>query len=144
MCILSARPRGQPCGMPPSQGPACSPQHCGPSAGLVRHFAGSRRDLSRTMGCLEELAPNAPCRVSLLLIKRARLSDGTRGLGEGDDSWRSSREVRKENVQELWLGLLAPGGAELPGLSADPREVGAHCVRRHRGQHVRGPGREQA
>lgn len=50
------------------------------------------------MGYPEELAPNVACLVHLLLIKRTRLSDGTRGLGERDDSWSSSREVRKESM----------------------------------------------
>lgn len=90
------------------------------------------------MGCPEELAPNAACHVHLLLIKRTRLSDGTRGLGERDDSWSSSREVGKESMQELCLGLFAPAEAELPSLSGDPREVSAHRVRRQRRQHVLG------
>lgn len=119
------------------------PRYCGLSARLGWSFSGSRRDPSRDSGMSRGAGPDTASHVHLL-IKRARLAHGTQGLGERDDSWSSSRQVGKENVQEFWLGLLAPAGAELSGLSGDPRLVSTHGVRGQREQPMRRPGREQA
>lgn len=75
-------------------------------------------------------------------------SDGSRGLGEREDSSSSSGEDEKgnENVQELWLRLWALGEAEVSGLlSGDSREVSPRwLVKKQREQQVRRPGRERA
>lgn len=92
-------------------------------------------------GHSQELASHTACQVDLLSMKRARLPDDSHSLGERDNSLSSSWEHRKKKWQERWLGLLAPGGAEVLGLLfGNSGEMKAHLLLgRQREQQVQRP-----